>query len=103
MMQTVFVFLGVLAAGLFAATLFTGDDTAAIVTGLLDFVVWGVWAFAAFNVEIATDSGSIVTREYPALAIIAAVFALIGLYVALTGPVALLDPARHSPMETEAR
>lgn len=103
MMQTVFIFLGVLAASLFAAALYTRDDSAAIVSGLLDFVVWGVWAFACFNVEVSDGAGSIVTREYPALAIIAAVFALIGLYVALTGPVALLNPSQHTPMETEAR
>jgi hypothetical protein len=88
------LFVGLLAAILLRQALYTTDDNVAIMTGLLSFGAWGLFAYQSLSVEFTLGGGADpVTRRYPAMALFAVAFGVIGLYIALTGPIAAIGTA----------
>jgi len=105
MLQLTFLFVGVtaiLATGVAlstqtqAAALFPNDDGIAIISGVVGFIAWGFFAYGALNVEVVTDSGTTVATSMPAVTYFAVALALIPGYIALTGPVNIINRARDT-------
>lgn len=88
------LFIGGFAAIMLRQALYTADDNIAIVTGLASFGAWGLFAYQSLFVEITVGGGADpVTRQYPAMALFAVGLGLVGLYIALTGPIAAIGSA----------
>jgi len=105
MLQLTFLFVGV--AGILAtavalstqtqaAALFPADDGIAIISGVVGFVAWGIFSYGALNVEVVTDSGGVVSTSMPAVTYFGVALALIPAYIALTGPVNIINRARNT-------
>lgn len=70
-------------------------DALAMVGGSVGVVLWGVWTYASLGIEVV-DAGSTVTFEHPELAILGVALALVPGYIALTGPIELVDRYRDA-------
>jgi len=95
MLESAWLFIGVLATlitGVALATQTAGaalipdDDALAIVSGVLGFVLWGVWTFGALDLVVITDTGTEVVRSMPTVAFTGLMLSLVPGYIALTGP-----------------
>jgi len=84
-----------------AATQMPADDGIAIISGVLGFLSWAMWSFGAFNIEIATDSGSTLSYTLPPVAILGIVLALLPGYIALTGPAEIIRRSVNNPDHRE--
>jgi hypothetical protein len=71
----------------------TGDDLATV-AGVVGFVLWGVWTFGALNIEVVQGTNT-VSFSQPELAILGVAMALVPGYIALTGPIELIDRYRE--------
>lgn len=71
----------------------TGDGLA-IIGGVVGFVMWGVWTFGTLEVEVV-DGGTTVVFQQPELTILGVVLALVPGYIAMTGPIELINRARQ--------
>lgn len=88
------LFIGGFAAIMLRQALYTADDNIAIITGLSSFGAWGLFAYQSLNVAITVGGGADpITHRYPAMALFAVGLGLIGLYIALTGPIAAIGAA----------
>jgi len=77
-----------------------GDaDGIAIVTGGLGTVLWGIFAYGSLNVE-ATSNGVVITFAEPAITLAAVAMALLPAYVALTGPMEIIE-SRYRDMQPD--
>lgn len=92
MLLSAWLFIGVLALLASGVAIATEDNGIAMVAGTLGFVLWGLWAFGALNVEVV-DNGSTLTFELVEVAIVGFAMAMIPGYIALTGPIELIS--RH--------
>jgi hypothetical protein len=106
MLESAFLFVGVIAFGWTLVTMYaavmahSGDstgDAVAMMAGIVGFVLWGVWTFSTLNVDVVTDSGTIVTVANPELTLLGIVMALVPGYIALTGPIDLIYRAVDDP------
>lgn len=77
----------------------TTDDGVAILTGIIGFLLFGVAAFGAFDLAIVTDSGSIVSRTETVTAGVMLTVSLAPGWIALTGPVQIVQRVRQTEME----
>ncbi len=87
-----------LAAAVYADADSKAGDGVAIIAGVVGFVMWGVWTFATFKIEVV-DGGATLTFTHPQLAILGVVLALVPGYIALTGPIDLVNRARQPEMD----
>lgn len=71
----------------------TGDGLATI-GGVVGFILWGVWTFGALDVSVVVGSSTI-TFTHPELAILGVALSLVPGYIALTGPIELINRARE--------
>jgi len=71
------------------AVLFVQDDGLAIIGGTAGTITWGVWTYGTLNVRVVGDAVTY-TFTMPALRI---ALALVPAYIALTGPVELVQRA----------
>lgn len=71
----------------------TGDGLA-IIGGVVGFVLWGIWTFGTLEIELVEGS-STYTFQHPELTILGVVLALVPGYIALTGPIELINRARQ--------
>lgn len=95
MIESVFLFVGAIGIISTIAAVLTRDNAVAIMAGVLGFITWGLWAFGAFNIETVTNTGTIVTHSYAPLAYFGILLALVPGYIALTGPVDIINRARQ--------
>lgn len=72
----------------------TGDGLATI-AGVVGFVLWGVWTFGTLEIVAVADNGSEVVFTQPELTFVGIVLALVPGYIALTGPIELINRARQ--------
>jgi len=93
MILLAWLFIGIVALLVTAGAVVTSDNGVAIVAGALGFLSWGVFAFAALDVQ-TVSGGSELSYSFPAVTILAVAFALVPGYIALTGPVELVNRAR---------
>lgn len=98
MIQSAWLFVGTVAILSTAGALLTTDDGMAILLGVAGFGGWGVTSYGAFQVEVASN-GSVLEFTMPAVAIMTAGLALIPLYIALTGPTAIVQRARNPSLD----
>lgn len=68
-------------------------DALAMVSGVVGFLLWGAWTFGALNVEV-TGGGVVYEFAHPELAILGVAMALVPGYIALTGPIELINRYR---------
>lgn len=74
MQQLIFIALGLVGCALTGYVLVSGlggrvgTPMSRMIAAAFGLVIWGVWAQAAFNVEVVTDSGVVVSNSYTALA-----------------------------------
>lgn len=73
-------------------------DALATVGGSVGVVLWGVWTYASLGIEVV-DGGTTVTFEQPTLVILGVAMALVPAYIALTGPIELVDRYRQATPE----
>jgi hypothetical protein len=91
--QLTWIFLGCIALGISAATLFT--DLEDILGGLVGAVAWALWALGATNLEYAQQSGPPVGSDAQVgIAFFGAGLAAIMLLTMLVGAGRLLDVRR---------
>jgi hypothetical protein len=92
----VVVALGVLST---AGALLTNDDGVAIVTGVLGFLKFGVAAFGAFELTVVDGAGGTLQFVETEVALLMLTLSLLPGYVALTGPVQIIQRVRDTRME----
>jgi len=97
MLQSAWLFVGVVAILATATALGTDDDGVAILAGTAGTITWGVWTYGTLNVEAVDGAGSTLTFTMPSLTLLGIALALVPAYVALTGPVELVARANRQP------
>lgn len=90
MLQHTWIFLGVVALVATVMTLRTPDEQLAIIGGLTATITWGVWAYGALDVT-TVSGGTEFAYAYPSLAAVGVVLAIPCLFVALTGPLRIVQ------------
>lgn len=103
MLESAWLFVGRIAFGwtivtLLAAVYFDPEDSSgdglAIIGGTIGLVLWGVWTYGTLEISVV-DAGSTVTFTHPELTFLGVAMALIPGYIALTGPIDLINRARQ--------
>lgn len=93
MLQSAWLFTGLVAILATGAAVGTNDDGMAIFAGTAGTITWGVWTYGTLNVEAVDGAGSTLTFTMPSLTLLGIALALIPAFVALTGPVELVGRA----------
>lgn len=63
--------------------------------GVIGFVLWGVWTFGTLQIEVVASDSTTIEFTHPELTILGVALALVPGYIALTGPIELLQRARN--------
>lgn len=98
MLLAAWLFVGAVAVLVTIGVVLADDDGVAIVGGALGTVLWGVWTFGAFDIEVASN-GVVLTFTSAPVAIVGVVCALVPAYIALTGPIELVGRAREGRVD----
>jgi len=72
----------------------TQGDGLTIIGGTIGFVLWGVWTYGTLEISVVSN-GTELTFVHPELTILGVAMALIPGYLALTGPIELINRARE--------
>lgn len=99
MLESGWLFTGFVAILATAMALFVDDDGLAIVAGTAGTITWGIWTYGTLNVRVVGDSVTY-TFTMPALTLLGIALAIVPAYIALTGPVELVQRA-HGGTTTE--
>lgn len=94
MLESAWLFTGLLAIIATTACVLTTDDGIAIISGVLGFIAWGVWTFGTLGVEAVGDSTTF-TFSMPSVTLLGVAFAMVPAYIALTGPVEIIGRYRE--------
>ncbi len=89
MLLQAWLFIGAVAALTTGAALWTADDSIAILTGVLGFISWGLWAYGALNLQIVRDATTY-TYTQPEVALLGVALAIVPGFIALNGPVEMM-------------
>lgn len=81
------------------AALWPNDDGVAIFAGVVGFVSWGFWTYGTLNIEIVTETGTVVSQSMPAVTYFGLMMMLIPGYIALTGPVDIIRRSRNATLD----
>jgi hypothetical protein len=92
------LFVGCVAVLVTVGVVLAQDDGVAIVGGALGTVLWAVWTFGAFDVEVASG-GVTLSFTSASLAIVGVACGLVPAYIALTGPIELAARAREGRVD----
>jgi len=98
MLLQAWLFIGAVAALTTGAALWTADDSIAILTGVIGFISWGLWAYGALNLQIVRDATTY-TYTQPEVALLGVALAIVPGFVALNGPVEMM--ARYRDVRHE--
>lgn len=91
MNPTAWIFVGVIGAASTYISLTTESDDLAIIAGLIGTLSWLLFAYSALNVTFYDGSGTERVARYPSMAAFGLAMAAPNVYVALTGPLELLQ------------
>lgn len=85
MLESAWLFIGVVATVVTFGCVMTPDDGWAILLGVVGFLSWGAFAYGGFDITVVGDS---VTYSFanPAVSFWGLIMSLIPGYIALTGP-----------------
>jgi hypothetical protein len=99
MLESAWLFIGLIATITTGVAVGTTDDGVAIVAGIAGFMSWGFWTYGTLNVEIVTETGTVVSQSLPAVTYFGVMMALIPGFIALTGPTEIINRARKPSTE----
>lgn len=91
MNELAWILLGVIGAGATFVSVTTDNDQIAILSGLVGTLSWLLFAYGALGVTTIDQSGTLHTSRYPALAAYGVAMAIPNFFVALTGPLEILN------------
>lgn len=94
MLESAWLFVGVLGAISSGISVMAqeDEDELAMVFGTIGFVSWAIWSYGSLTVEVVGD-GSVFEFAMPSLTFLGIAMALLPGYIALTGPIELIE--RH--------
>lgn len=100
MLESAWLFIGVLGAISSGITLMAqrDEDGLAMVFGTIGFVSWAIWSYGALTVEVA-DGGTVFQFAMPSLTFFGIAMALLPGYIALTGPIELIERHKSGDLE----
>lgn len=98
MLQSAWLFVGVVGVLATAMSLLTRDDALAMICGVAGFIGWGFFAYGSLDVRVVGDSVTYSFTMYP-VTLLGIMLSLIPLYVALTGPIEMVQRARDGRMD----
>lgn len=75
------------------------EDAFATVAGVVGFILWGVWSFGTLNIEVVGDA-VVYEFTHPELTILGIAMALVPGYIALTGPIELVNRFREADQDS---
>ena len=90
MIMQAWLFIGVVAALATGAALWSADNAVAIMTGVLGFIAWGMWAYGALNLEVVRDA-TVYSYSQPEVAFMGVALALVPGFIAINGPVEMIQ------------
>jgi hypothetical protein len=99
MLLGVWMMVGLIAlafTGVALASLSMGADAMGTYGGVIAFVSWAVWAFGALDLQVSVDAG-VIQQSAPSVALLGVVFALASGYIALKGPIELMNRRVEGP------
>lgn len=94
MILSAWLFVGLVAVLVTGVAVTTSDNGIAIVSGTLGFILWGVFAFGAYDVTVVTDS-AVRQQTMPFVALVGVMMAIVPAFVALTGPIEIIQRYRR--------
>ena len=98
MLNTAWLFIGVVSVLITAGAILTPDDGWAILLGVAGFVSWGIFAYAALEITVPTDA---TTYQFtlPIVTMYGVIMSLIPGYIALTGPTEIVGRWRDADID----
>lgn len=98
MLQSAFLFVGVVALLMSGVAILTPDEGIAIVSGVVGFIAWGLIAYGSFDIRVVGDS-TVYSFTQPSVALFGIMMALIPGYIALTGPINIIQRAKDTQLD----
>lgn len=99
MMQTTWLVLAVFSFAALGLAFLSEEPDRTIMGGLVAFIGWGLWSFAAFNVQIPDQGGGQpIQLSYPPLAIFGVLLAVIALALTIEAVLYLLNPEESTDL-----
>ncbi len=83
-----------LVAAAYADPVSSQGDGLTIIGGTIGFVLWAVWTYGTLDLEVVSN-GTELTFVSPELTILGVAMSMIPGYLALTGPIDLINRARE--------
>lgn len=98
MLESAWLFIGVVAVAATGVCVMTTDNALAMVLGVMGTLIWWLFAYGALDVSVASDA---VAYSYtmPSIGLFGIVMSLLPAYVALTGPLKLLERSDTDPRD----
>lgn len=93
MLESSWLFIGVVATLATSGAVLTSRETIAMVLGAMGFISWGIWTYGTFEITVV-DGGVTYAFTEPAVAVFGILMAMLPLYIVLTGPIELAKNAR---------
>lgn len=100
MNQLPWLFIGLLAAVATFLSVTTTDDQTGIISGLIGTLTWLTFSYHSLSVTVYSNGTEFVSR-YPELAALGVALAAPNLFVALTGPIALVGDREEISQEVQ--
>lgn len=90
MLESAWLFIGLISAIATSGAVLTNDDALAIVLGIMGFFSWGAWTYGSLDVRVVGDS---VTYSFtmPSVTLFGIIMLILPLYIALTGPIEAIN------------
>lgn len=100
MIQTLWITIGLVALAMTTGVVWGGrrqqiTSEAGLVGGIAAVALWVVFALNAYNVEVVTNTGTVLTYEYKSLAVLGVAGALIALLAFIEAALAQLNEADY--------
>jgi len=104
MYETAWLFVGriaflwtvlTLAAAVYVDPVDDAGDGLATIGGVVGFVLWGVWTFGTLEIVTVASDGTKFVFTQPELTMLGIALSLVPGYIALTGPIELINRARQ--------
>lgn len=92
MLESAWLFIGCIGVLTSAGALMTTEDAMAMVFGSIGFVTWAIWSYGSLTVEVVGNT-EVFEFAMPSLTFLGIAMALLPAYIALTGPIELIE--RH--------
>lgn len=97
MLQAIYIFLGVMAAG--TSVLSISDRLpidVKVASATASFLLWTLWGLSSYNVEVVTNTGTIIQNSYTALVLVGLALAGVMLAFAIWNIMGMfgMDPQR---------